>query len=169
MDALVTRRRLLGATAAGVATPAGCLDRPPRRTSRSILVTNATDAEFTVTLRVYELPAGVAGDGGEDGMTTPATPTPDGGADDGGTTTSATATPEGPPTGELEQAVVRRETLAPEGSFAVSNRPLPGGDLRVAATTTAGQSGTLDWARVDERSTLDVRVVDNGVQFTELD
>ena len=166
MDALVTRRRLLGATAAGVAAPAGCLDRPPRRTSRSILVTNATDAEFTVTLRVYELPEGIADDGGEDGT---ATPTPDGGADDGGTTTPATATPEGPPTGELEQAVVRRETLAPEDSFAVSNQSLPGGDLRVSATTTAGQSGTLDWSRVDERSTLDVRVVDNGVQFTELD
>ena len=165
MDAPVTRRRLLGATAA-IAASAGCLDRPPRRTSRSVLVTNATDAEFTVTLRVYELPAGVAGDGGENGT---ATPTPDGGADDGGTTTPATATPEGPPTGELEQAVVRRETLAPEGSFAVPNRSLPGGDLRVSATTTAGQSGTLDWARVDERSTLDVRVVDNGVQFTELD
>ena len=149
MDGLVARRRLLGAAAA-IAAPAGCLDRPPRRTSRSILVTNATDAEFTVTLRVYELRG--AGDGGEDGTATP-----------------ATATPEGPPTGELEQAVVRRETLAPEGSFAVSNRPLPGGDLRVAATTTAGQSGTLDWARVDERSTLDVRVVDNGVRFTELD
>ena len=71
--------------------------------------------------------------------------------------------------GEPEQAVVRRETLAPEGSFAVSNRSLPDGDLRVSATTTAGQSGTLDWSRVDERSTLDVRVVDNGVQFTELD
>ena len=165
MDVLVARRRLLGAAAA-IAAPAGCLDRPPRRTSRSILVTNATDAEFTVTLRVYELPEGVAGDGGENGT---ATLTPDGGADDGGTATPATATPEGPPTGELEQAVVRRETLAPEGSFAVSNQPLPGGDLRVAATTTAGQSGTLDWARVDERSTLDVRVVDNGVRFTELD
>ena len=168
MDALVTRRRLLGATAAGIAAPAGCLDRPPRRTSRSVLVTNATDAEFTVTLRVYELPAGVAGDGGENGTATPATATPDGETDDGETAT-ATATPEGPPTGELEQAVVRRETLAPEGSFAVSNQSLPGGDLRVSATTTAGQSGTLDWARVDERSTLDVRVVDNGVQFTELD
>ena len=166
MDALVTRRRLLGATAAGIAAPAGCLDRPPRRTSRSVLVTNATDAEFTVTLRVYELPEGVAGDEGENGT---ATPTPDGKADDGGTTTPATATPEGPPTGELEQAVVRRETLAPEGSFAMSNQSLPGGDLRVSATTTAGQSGTLDWSRVDERSTLDVRVVDNGVQFTELD
>ena len=168
MDALVARRRLLGAAAA-IAAPAGCLDRPPRRTSRSILVTNATDAEFTVTLRVYELPEGVAGDGGEDGTTTSTTAAPDGGANDGGTTTPATATPEGPPTGELEQAVVRRETLAPEGSFAVSSEALPGGDLRVAATTTAGQSGTLDWARVDERSTLDVRVVDNGVQFTELD
>ena len=166
MDALVTRRRLLGATAAGIAAPAGCLDRPPRRTSRSVLVTNATDAEFTVTLRVYELPEGVAGDGGENGT---ATPTPDGGADDGVTTTPATATPEGPPTGELEQVVVQRETLAPEGSFAMSNQSLPGGDLRVSATTTAGQSGTLDWSRVDERSTLDVRVVDNGVQFTELD
>ena len=166
MDALVTRRRLLGATAAGIAAPAGCLDRPPRRTSRSVLVTNATDAEFTVTLRVYELPEGVAGDGGEDGT---ATPTPNVGADDGGTTTPATATPKGPPTGELEQAVVRRETLAPEGSFAMSSQSLPGGDLRVSATTTAGQSGTLDWSRVDERSTLDVRVVDNGVQFTELD
>ena len=168
MDGLVARRRLLGAAAA-IAAPAGCLDRPPRRTSRSVLVTNATDAEFTVTLRVYELPAGVAGDGGEDGTVTPM---PDGGAADGGkdgAATPATATPEGPPTGELEQAVVRRETLAPEGSFAVSNRPLPGGDLRVAATTTAGQSGTLDWSRVDERSTLDVRVVDNGVRFTELD
>ncbi|PSQ18507.1 hypothetical protein BRD02_00560 [Halobacteriales archaeon QS_8_69_73] len=166
MDALVTRRRLLGATAAGIAAPAGCLDRPPQRTSRSVLVTNATDAEFTVTLRVYELPEGVTGDGGENGT---ATPTPGGEADDGETATPATATPEGPPTGELEQAVVRRETLAPEGSFAMSNQSLPGGDLRVSATTTAGQSGTLDWSRVDERSTLDVRVVDNGVQFTELD
>ena len=166
MDALVTRRRLLGTAAAGIAAPAGCLDRPPRRTSRSVLVTNATDAEFTVTLRVYELPEGVAGDRGENGTVTP---TPDGGANDGGTTTPATATPKGPPTGELEQAVVRREALAPEGSFAMSNQSLPGGDLRVSATTTAGQSGTLDWSRVDERSTLDVRVVDNGVQFTELD
>ncbi len=159
MDALVTRRRLLGAAAAGVTATAGCFDRPPRRTSRSILVTNATDGELTATLRVYELPAGVAG-GGEAETATD--------AGDGGTAT-ATRTQNGPSTEELEQVLVRRETLAPEEGFAVSSEALPGGDLRVSATTTDGQSDSHDWARLDERSTLDVRVVETGVQFTELD
>ena len=164
MDAAVSRRRVLcGAAAAALSSLAGCGDRPPRRTSRAVIVTNATETEFTVTVRLYALPAGAVD----------ATPTADGTPTDGAATTTddATATETGPdpPTDDLEEVLVQRETLSPEGSFGVSGEGLPAGDLRVGVTTTDGQSGSYDWARVDERSTLDVRIGENAVRFTELD
>ena len=158
MDAPVSRRRVLcGAAAAALSSLAGCGDRPPRRTSRAVIVTNATETEFTVTVRLYALPAGAVD----------ATPTADGTP----TAADATATETGPdpPTDELEEVLVQRETLSPEGSFGVSGEGLPAGDLRVGVTTTDGQSDSYDWARVDERSTLDARIGENAVRFTELD
>ena len=163
MDVPVTRRRLLWGVTAGCVALAGCSD-PPRRTSRAVLVTNATDAEFTVTVRLYELPAGAG--------TEAPTATPTGrGRENGTAGGTATATDAGPrpPTGELEEVLVDRETLAPEEGFGVPGEGLPGGPLRVRVTTTDGQSDSHDWARVDERSTLDVRIGENAVQFTELD
>ena len=115
-----------------------------------------------MTVRLYALPAGAVD----------ATPTADGTPTDGTPTAAdATATETGPdpPTDELEEVLVQRETLSPEGSFGVSGEGLPAGDLRVGVTTTDGQSGSYDWARVDERSTLDVRIGENAVRFTELD
>ena len=163
MGAPVPRRRVLCGAAAALSSLAGCGDRPPRRTSRAVIVTNATETEFTVTVRLYALPAGAVD----------ATPTADGTPTDGAATTTddATATETGPdpPTDDLEEVLVQRETLSPEGSFGVSGEGLPAGDLRVLVTTTDGQSDSYDWARVDERSTLDARIGENAVRFTELD
>ncbi|PSP93428.1 hypothetical protein BRC84_05045 [Halobacteriales archaeon QS_1_68_44] len=157
MDASVSRRRVICGAAAALSSLAGCGDRPPRRTSRAVIVTNAAETEFTVTVRLYALPAGAVD----------ATPTAD------GTPTAAdvTATETGPdpPTDDLEEVLVQRETLSPEGSFGVSGEGLPAGALRVGVTTTDGQSNSYDWARVDERSTLDARIGENAVRFTELD
>ena len=162
MDAPVPRRRVL-CGAAALSSLAGCGDRPPRRTSRAVIVTNATETEFTVTVRLYALPAGAVD----------ATPTADRTPTDGAATTTAdaaaTETGPDPPTDDLEEVLVQRETLSPEGSFGVSGEGLPAGDLRVLVTTTDGQSDSYDWARVDERSTLDVRIGENAVRFTELD
>ena len=168
MDASVSRRRVICGAAAALSSLAGCGDRPPRRTSRAVIVTNATETEFTVTVRLYALPAGAVD----------ATPTADGTPTDGAATTTddgtavdgtATETGPDPPTDDLEEVLVRRETLSPEGSFGVSGEGLPAGDLRVGVTTTDGQSDSYDWARVDERSTLDARIGENAVRFTELD
>jgi hypothetical protein len=163
MDPPVSRRRLLWGAAAGGAALAGCGD-PPRRTSRAVLVTNATDAEFTVTVRIYDLPEGA--------VTAAPTATPtERGSDDGTATGTTTPTDAGlrPPTDELEEVLVDRKTLAPEEGFGIPGEGLPGGPLRVRVTTTDGQSDSHDWVRVDERSTLDARISENAVRFTELD
>ena len=168
MDASVSRRRVLCGAAAAMSSLAGCGDRPPQRTSRAVIVTNVTETEFTVTVRLYALPEGAVD----------ATPTDDGTRTDGAATTTddgtaadgtATETGPDPPTDELEEVLVRRETLSPEGSFGVPGEGLPAGDLRVLVTTTDSQSNSYDWARIDERSTLDVRIGENAVRFTELD
>ncbi|WP_254838260.1 hypothetical protein [Natronomonas marina] len=167
MDVPVTRRRALLGAAAGVAALAGCSD-PPRRTSTAVFVTNVTDSEFTVTVRLYELPDWAATREGA-GTETGEEPTDAGGTPTGTAADTPTATGERPPTDELEEVLVQRETLAPEGSFGVPGEGLPDGDLRVLVTTTDGQSDSHDWARLDERSTLDVRIADSAIRFTELD
>lgn len=192
-----TRRRVLArtvaaSTLAGVTGGlAGCLQETPRRTSRAILITNETDAAFTVTLRVYALPAGALGadttdpsgtadatvsdTGGVDGTpTADEMPTADGRptATSGSvpsTEGSPTSTALEPPTRELEQVLLRRADTPPGEGFGVGGDALPAGDLRVRVTTTDGQSNAYDWARLDERSTLDVRVEPNAVRFTEID
>ena len=177
MDAPVSRRRALRGAAAALSALAGCGDRPPRRTSRAVIVTNVTGSEFTATVRMYALPDGVTvtdapTDGTAAGESTAAGDTPTA----GGSTTpaatgesAATPTPAGPSTDDLEEVLVRRETVSSEESFGVPGDTLPGGDLRVLVTTTDGQSDSYDWARLDERSTLDVRIGENAVRFTELD
>lgn len=165
MDGSVSRRRLLGGTLAVTAALSGCLEQPPRRTSRAVLVTNATDAAFTVTVRLYDLPEDTAS-----GSPTPAAGTETGGgADvtaDGGT---PTASEPHPPTDDLEQVLVRRKDLPPGESYGIPAEELPAGALRGRVTTTDGQSDRYDWTRIDERSTLDVRIVADAVRFTEID
>jgi len=159
----VSRRRALALGAAGLSALAGCGDRGPGRTLTAVFVTNDTDESVTVTLRAFELPAGVAG--GEEGN--------DGGTEDGGgaseerRTETETGTPTETP--ELEQVLARRDTLAPEAQYTIEGEDLPAGDLRMAVATGDGPSGSYDWPRDDEFSTLDVRVAPSNVRFTELD
>ncbi len=164
MTEAVTRRRLLAGGLVGACALAGCLQQPPRRTSRAVLITNGTDVAFTVTLRVYAFPEGATATDRTLTATAVGSPTT---TSTGGATATA-AGPE-PPTDELEQVLRRREDLPPDEGFGVGGDELPAGDLRVRVTTTDGQSDSYDWTRLDRRSTLDVRVEPNAVRFTEVD
>jgi hypothetical protein len=149
---------VLAGVAAGIGTLSGCFERPPRRTSRAILVTNETDDTVTVTLRVDTRPA----------ITTSATEN----ATAAPTATAAgagTAPEQHPPTGTPDPVLVHRVDLAPDDVVGVGGDALPSGDLRVRVATTDGQSKSHDWARLDERSTLDGRIGPNPVGFTEID
>ncbi|MEF8808744.1 hypothetical protein, partial [Natronomonas sp.] len=72
-------------------------------------------------------------------------------------------------TNELEQVYRQRTTLAPDAGFAVAGEEVPNADLRLRVVTTAGTDGTYDWARVDELSSIDIRIRESGTRFTELD
>lgn len=124
-----------------------------------MLVTNATEESFTVTVRLYALPD----DAGAPERTTTVSPTGD------GETATGTASEQDPPTDDLERVLLRRTDLAPEAGFGIGGEGLPAGDLRVLVTTTNGQSDSYDWSRLDERSTLDVRILADAVRFTEVD
>ncbi|MFQ3319946.1 MAG: hypothetical protein ACI8UR_002266 [Natronomonas sp.] len=140
----VSRRQVLGGVGAAAASAlAGCGNRGPGRTSFAVFVTNATETEHRVTLRLYRLPGEAA--------------------------SNETAREDDTSTDDLEQVYVRRETLAPEGDFSVPGEELPAGDLRVRLVTADGPVGTYDWRRVDERSTVDIRIEASSVRFTELD
>jgi hypothetical protein len=155
----VGRRRLLAVIVAGVGTGAvaGCLEQPPRRTSRAVLVRNETDESLTVTIRLYALPATAGSATATDDTATP------------GPSATGTASEDESPTATLEEVFYRREDLPAGEGFGVGGEALPAGDLRVRVTTTDGQSGSYDWARLDRRSTLDVRIGQNAVSFTEVD
>lgn len=80
--------------------------------------------------------------------------------------------PEGaddPPTEELEQVHLERASVVPEDGFAVGGSEVPDADLRLRVVATAGPEGTYDWERIDERSSIDIRIRESGVRFTELD
>ncbi|WP_336134790.1 hypothetical protein [Natronomonas amylolytica] len=147
----VSRRRLLaGVGGLSAVTLAGCTGGSPGRTSTAVFVTNELDEETRVTLRMYRLPDGAAESGGTDA----------------GTTDTETTTVD---TTELEQVYRQRATLAPEEGFAVDGEAVPNADLRLRVVTTAGTEGTYDWERVDELSSIDVRIRESGTLFTELD
>jgi hypothetical protein len=157
----VGRRRLLAVIVAGVGTGAvaGFLEQPPRRTSRAVLVRNETDESLTVTIRLYALPA-TAGSATATATDDTATPGP---------SATGSASEDESPTATLEEVFYRREDLPAGEGFGVGGEVLPAGDLRVRVTTTDGQSGRYDWARLDRRSTLDIRIGQNAVSFTEVD
>jgi hypothetical protein len=155
----VGRRRLLAVIVAGVGTGAvaGCLEQPPRRTSRAVLVRNETDESLTVTIRLYALPVTAGSATATDDTATP------------GPSATGSASEDESSTATLEEVFYRREDLPAGEGFGVGGEVLPAGDLRVLVTTTDGQSGSYDWARLDRRSTLDVRIGQNAVSFTEVD
>jgi len=140
------RRRTLRAVGvvAGVAV-AGCSETGPGRTSTAIYVTNETDAELFVTLRVYDLPD-------EDGS--------EANDDDSEESDDAEAG---------EQLLARRTELASGENTTVGGDDLPDGRMRVRIAVRDGPEESTDWNRVDELSTLDVRVNDRTVTFLELD
>lgn len=140
------RRAVAGVAGVALSALAGCGGQPPRRTSTAMFVTNTSDQQVTVTLRVYELPAGV---------TTEAKTETD--------TETDTETP------TASRVIARKDTLAPEGQYAIDGADLPESDLRLQVTTEEGPESSYEWERVDERSTIDVRIGDSSIRFVELD
>ena len=143
----VSRRRVM--TAVGVAVTAGlagCGDPGSRRTSTPLFVTNESDMELRVTLRIYELPE-----------------PSDGGSENGTETTNT------PPTSELQQVIVERTTLGADGgAFSLEAGSVPNAPLRVRIATDDGPTDSYDWYRPDAQSTLDVRIRQQSIRFTEL-
>ncbi|MCY4732641.1 hypothetical protein KY092_19050 [Natronomonas gomsonensis] len=141
----VSRRRAM--TAVGVAVTAGlagCGDPGSRRTSTPLFVTNESDMELRVTLRIYELPESSDGENGTETTNTPAT-------------------------SELQQVVVERTTLSAEGgAFSLEAGAVPNAPLRVRIATDDGPTDSYDWYRPDAQSTLDVRIRQRSIRFTEL-
>lgn len=138
----VSRRSVLaGMGVVSASALAGCGSRSPRRTSIAIFITNESPSERRVTLRLYRLPAGRAGNESE---ATPAT-------------------------ADLEHVFVHREVVATGDDVAIPGEGVPAGDLRVELTTAEGPTGQYEWDRLDERSTLDVRIRAGSVRFTEID
>jgi hypothetical protein len=158
----VSRRRLLaGVGSLSAVALAGCSGGSPGRTSTAVFVTNELAEETRATLRIYELPPGAA-----------ESETPDADTTDAETTDTQTVT--GTETAavdrrELERVYLQRSTLAPEEGFAVGGEEVPNADLRLRVVTTAGTEGTYDWERIDELSSIDVRIRESGTLFTELD
>lgn len=76
---------------------------------------------------------------------------------------------EDPETGSLEQVLVRRRTLPPGEDFTVAGEELPESDLRLLVVTDRGPDDSYDWERGDRYSTIDVRIRENAVRFSELD
>lgn len=145
MDA--SRRRLLGTIGAVAAVGvAGCGDPGSRRTSTPLFVTNETDRDLRVTLRIYELPAS-SGDNDEADTTEEATPA----------------------TSDLEQILVERTTLGAEGgAFGLETGSVPNAPLRVRISTDEGPTDSYDWYRADAQASLDVRIRSRSVRFTEI-
>lgn len=118
---------------------AGCGDTGPGQTSTALFVTNELAEPQSVTLRIFELP---------------------------GTTDDETAE-----TADLEdgpEVLLAREQLDPDEEFTIDAPDLSEGWVRVRIVTAAIE-GSHDWFRRNERSTLDVRLQESGVRFTELD
>lgn len=142
------RRAIAGVAGVALSALAGCGGQPPRRTSTAMFVTNTSDQQVTVTLRVYELPAGVTTEAKTDTETE---------------TGTDTETP------DASRVLARKDTLAPEGQYAIDGADLPEDDLRLQVTTEEGPESSYEWERVDERSTIDVRIGDASIRFVELD
>jgi hypothetical protein len=156
----VSRRRLLaGLGGASAVALAGCTGGSPGRTSTAVFVTNERDEETRVTLRIYRLPPGAAA------SETASTETA--GAETTGTGTSTRTASPGPD--DLEQVYFERATLAPDGGFAVAGEDVPNADLRLRVVTTNGPEGSYNWDRIDELSSIDIRIEASTVQFVELD
>lgn len=151
----VSRRRLLGGFGATAAGLAGCIDRSPGRTSTALFVTNELESETRVTVRLYELPPGWGGD--------------ESGGDSASDDEEDTDENDSLDIDDLEQVLLRRGTLEPDSGFSVEGREVPDAELRIRVVSTDGPDGGYDWERVDERSTIDIRIRENGVQFIELD
>jgi hypothetical protein len=151
----VSRRRLLaGLGGASTVALAGCTGGSPGRTSTAVFVTNERDEETRVTLRIYRLPPGAAASETASTETT------------GTETSTQTASPD---PDDLEQVYFERATLAPDDGFAVDGEDVPNADLRLRVVTTNGPEGSYNWDRVDELSSIDIRIDASGVQFVELD
>lgn len=142
------RRRLLVSIGVGAATAvAGCGDTGPGRTSTAMYVTNETDESQHVTFRVFDLPD-------EDGDADDETDTSensDDAAEDG------------------EQLFARRVRIDPEANTVVDGDELPAGRVRVRVFVRDGPEDSVDWNRIDEFATLDVRIAARTIRFTELD
>jgi hypothetical protein len=163
----VSRRRLLaGLGGLSAVALAGCSGGAPGRTSTAVFVTNDLDEETRVTLRIYELPPEAVDSETVETETADAEATGDGATDTETTVGTETATVD---TSELEQVYRQRTTLGPDEGFAVDGEEVPNADLRLRVVTTAGTEGTYDWERVDELSSIDVRIRESGTLFTELD
>jgi hypothetical protein len=152
----VSRRRLLaGLGGVSAVALAGCTGGSPGRTSTAVFVTNERDEETRVTLRIYRLPPGAAD-------------TETAGTETAGTETTGTQTAS-PAPDDLEQVYFERATLAPDSGFAVAGEDVPNADLRLRVVTTNGPEGSYDWDRIDELSSIDIRIEASTVQFVELD
>ena len=68
-----------------------------------------------------------------------------------------------------EELLVSRSELSADGGSVAIDEELPVAELVVRVTTRDGPDGEVNWERADELSTLDARITDGSVRFTELD